>query len=124
MLRLDGKIAFITGVGSVGQGWGNGRAIAVLLARQGAIVFGTDIEKAAADATLDIITKEGGSGAVTRCDMTDSFAVRTAVDECLNRYGRIDILVNNVGGSAPGDPVTMEEDVWDRQVDLNLKPCF
>lgn len=124
MLRLDGKIALITGVGSVGEGWGNGRAIAVLLARQGAAVFGTDIDIAAAEATLATIVGEGGSGAVTRCDMTDSDAVKDAVNTCLARFGRIDILVNNVGGSAPGDPVTMEEAVWDRQMDLNLKTVF
>ena len=124
MLRLDGKIAFISGAGSVGEGWGNGRAIAVLLARQGAAVFGTDIDVAAAEATLAAITGEGGKGAVTRCDMTDSDAVKAAVDACLTRFGRIDILVNNVGGSLPGDPVTMEEAVWDRQIDLNLKTVF
>jgi NAD(P)-dependent dehydrogenase (short-subunit alcohol dehydrogenase family) len=56
--------------------------------------------------------------------MTDSNAVKTAVDACLARFGRIDILVNNVGGSAPGDPVTMEEAIWDRQMDLNLKTVF
>jgi NAD(P)-dependent dehydrogenase (short-subunit alcohol dehydrogenase family) len=124
MLRLDGKIAFITGAGSVGEGWGNGRAIAVLLARQGATVFATDIDIAAAEATLAIITGEGGSGAVKRCDMTDGNAVKDAVDDCLARYRRIDILVNNVGGSVPGDPVTMDEAVWDRQIDLNLKTVF
>lgn len=124
MLRLDGKIAFITGAGSVGEGWGNGRAIAVLLARQGAVVFATDIDIVAAEATLGIITGEGGKGAVKRCDMTDSTAVKDAVDDCIARYGRIDILVNNVGGSVPGDPVTMDEAVWDRQIDFNLKTVF
>ncbi len=124
MLRLDNKIAFITGIGSVGEGWGNGRATATLFARQGAVVFGTDINPAAADTTAATIAAEGGVCAVQRCDGTDSDAVAEAVKACLARFGRIDILVNNVGGSAPGDPVSMDEAVWDMQMDLNLKTVF
>ena len=124
MLRLDTKIAFITGIGSVGEGWGNGRATATLFARQGATIFGTDINPAAADATAATIAAEGGVCAVQRCDGTDSDAVAEAVRACLARFGRIDILVNNVGGSAPGDPVSMDEAVWDMQMDLNLKTVF
>jgi NAD(P)-dependent dehydrogenase (short-subunit alcohol dehydrogenase family) len=56
--------------------------------------------------------------------MTDSAKVEVAVAECLSRFGRIDILVNNVGGSAPGDPVSMPEDVWKQQLDLNLTTAF
>lgn len=124
MLRLDGKIAFISGIGSVGEGWGNGRATATLMARQGATVFGTDINIAAAEATVATIAAEGNHAAAVRCDMTDSDDVKAAVDACLARHGRIDILVNNVGGSAPGDPVAMDEEVWDSQMDLNLKSVF
>ena len=124
MLRLDGKIAFISGMGSVGEGWGNGRATAVLMARQGATVFGTDVNIAAAEATVATIHAEGNQAAAVRCDMTDSTDVKAAVDACLARHGRIDILVNNVGGSAPGDPVSMLEEVWHAQMDLNLKTVF
>jgi len=124
MLDLKGKVAFVTGAGSVGPGWGNGKATAVLLARQGAQVFGTDINLKAVQGTCDIIAKEGGSGSAHACDMTESESVKAAVDACIAQYGRIDILVNNVGGSAPGDPVSMSEDVWDRQVDHNLKTAF
>lgn len=124
MLKLNGKVAFVTGAGAIGEGWGNGKATAVLLARQGAKVFGTDINPAAVEETRAIIDKEGGSGVAHTCDMTDSDAVKAAVDACLQRYGRIDILVNNVGGSAPGDPVSMSEEVWDRQIDHNLKTAF
>lgn len=124
MLRLDGKIAFISGMGSVGEGWGNGRATAVVMARQGAVVFGTDVNLAAAEATVATIRGEGHQAAAVRCDMTDSDDVKAAVDTCLARHGRIDILVNNVGGSAPGDPVSMLEEVWHAQMDLNLKTVF
>jgi NAD(P)-dependent dehydrogenase (short-subunit alcohol dehydrogenase family) len=124
MLDLSGKVAFVTGAGTVGPGWGNGKATAVLFARQGAQVFGTDINAGALEETRAIIATEGGTCATHVCDMTHSQAVKAAVDACLERFGRIDILVNNVGGSAPGDPVSMSEEVWDRQLDHNLKTAF
>jgi NAD(P)-dependent dehydrogenase (short-subunit alcohol dehydrogenase family) len=124
MLDLTGKIAFVAGAGTVGPGWGNGKATAVLLARQGAQVFATDRDGAAADETREIIEKDGGVCAVYRCDMTVAEEVRAAVAACLQRFGRIDILINNVGGSAAGDPVSMTEEVWDAQLDLNLKTAF
>lgn len=124
MLNLEGKVAFVSGIGTVGEGWGNGKATAVLLARQGAQLYGTDINAAAADETRRIVEKEGGACVVQRCDMTASSDVKAAVDACVARFGRIDILVNNVGGSAPGDPVTMTEEVWDAQLDHNLKTAF
>ena len=124
MLDLKGKVAFVTGAGAIGAGWGNGKATAVLLARQGAKIFGTDINSAAVEETRAIIAHEGGVCFTTSCDMTDSAAVKQSVDACLERFGRIDILINNVGGSAPGDPVSMSEEVWDRQLDHNLKTAF
>ena len=124
MLDLKGKVAIVTGAGTVGPGWGNGKATAVLLARRGAQVFGTDINREAAGDTRAIIEKEGGVCATQVCDMTRNAEVKSAVETCLQRFGRIDILVNNVGGSAPGDPVTMTEEVWDAQLDHNLKTAF
>jgi len=124
MLDLTGKIAFVAGAGTVGPGWGNGKATAVLLARQGAHVFATDRNAAAAGETRGIIEKEGGVCVVHRCDMTVAEEVSAAVHACLQRFGRIDILINNVGGSAAGDPVSMTEEVWDAQLDLNLKTAF
>ena len=124
MLDLTGKIAFVSGAGSVGEGWGNGKAASVLLARQGAHVFGTDLNLAAAEETRAIIEKEGGTCVVRQCNMTASADVKAAVDACIERFGRIDILVNNVGGSAPGDPVAMAEEVWDTQLEHNLKTAF
>jgi len=124
MHDLSGKVAFVTGAGSVGPGWGNGKATAVLLARQGAKVFGLDINESAACVTRDIIEKEGGTCLVHHCNMLVADEVKNAVEACMKAFGRIDILVNNVGGSAPGDPVTMSEEVWDNQIDFNLKTAF
>jgi NAD(P)-dependent dehydrogenase (short-subunit alcohol dehydrogenase family) len=124
MHDLTGKVAFISGAGSVGEGWGNGKATAVLLARQGATIYGTDITLAAAEETAGIIAAEGGTAHARAVDMTKAAEVEAAVADCLARFGRIDILVNNVGGSAPGDPVAMSEEVWDAQLDLNLKTAF
>ncbi len=124
MLRLDGKVALVSGAGSVGEGWGNGKATAVLLARQGAKVYGTDIRSEAAQETRSLIAKEGGTCEAQACDMTDATAVAACVEACLARFGRIDILVNNVGGSAPGTAASMSEEVWDRQMDHNLKTMF
>ncbi len=124
MLDLAGKVAFVSGAGSIGPGWGNGKAMAVLFARQGAKVFGTDIKPEAAAVTGEIIAKEGGTFEAYRADMLIAKDVQSAMDACVERFGRLDILVNNVGGSAPGDPVAMSEDVWDAQIDLNLKTAF
>ena len=124
MLNLTGKVAFVTGAGSIGPGWGNGKATAVLMARQGASVFGLDIRTEAVEETRRIIESEGGTCHTCQCNMTVASEVQAAVQVCVARFGRIDILVNNVGGSAPGDPVAMSEEVWDTQVDHNLKTAF
>jgi NAD(P)-dependent dehydrogenase (short-subunit alcohol dehydrogenase family) len=124
MLNFAGKVAVVTGAGSVGPGWGNGKTTAVLLARQGASVFAIDIDENAARETESIIQGEGGTCTAHRCDMLNSEAVKAAVQDCVARWGRIDVLVNNVGGSHPGDPVAMSETVWDQQIDFNLKTAF
>ncbi len=124
MLSMAGKVAIVSGAGSVGPGWGNGKATATLLARQGASVFLLDINDAAVAETKSIIEGEGGTCATHRCDMMVAADVAEMVQACIDRFKRIDILVNNVGGSAPGDPVSMSEEVWDRQIDFNLKTAF
>jgi NAD(P)-dependent dehydrogenase (short-subunit alcohol dehydrogenase family) len=126
MLRLDGKVALVTGAGSVGEGWGNGKATAVLMARQGAKVCGLDLKAEALAATTEILVAEGlaENWLPLTCDMTKSAEVEAVVAKCLAQFGRIDILVNNVGGSAPGDPVSMSEDVWNQQLEFNLTTAF
>jgi NAD(P)-dependent dehydrogenase (short-subunit alcohol dehydrogenase family) len=122
--RLEGKVAIVTGAGSVGPGWGNGRAAAVLFAQEGAKVFAVDNNKAAMDETVEHIAEHRGTVAVHDCDVTDSAAVRGMIEACREKFGKVDILLNNVGGSAAGGPVEMSEDVWDAQVDINLKSVF
>ncbi|WP_158743125.1 SDR family NAD(P)-dependent oxidoreductase [Acidisphaera sp. L21] len=124
MHDLTGRVAIVSGAGSVGPGWGNGKATAVLLARQGAKIFALDINPAAVEETRGLIAAEGGTCATHVCDMTDSAQVSAMVEACVSQFGQVDILVNNVGGSAPGDAVTMAEELWDRQVDHNLKTVF
>jgi len=122
--RLEGKVAVITGAGSVGPGWGNGRAAAVLFAREGALVYGVDKNLAAMEETAARIREEGGRFAMGECDVMSSASIAAMVEAAQKEYGRIDILVNNVGGSAKGGPVAMSEEVWDTQIDYNLKSVF
>ena len=122
--RLKDKVALVVGAGSIGPGWGNGKATAVLLARQGAEIFAIDVNEAAAAETRHFIEGEGGTCVTHRRDMLVAEEVEAAVGACMHRFGRIDILVNNVGGSHPGGPVDMPEEVWDRQIDYNLKTPY
>ena len=122
--RLQGKVAFVTGAGSVGPGWGNGRAIAVRFAQEGANIFAVDRDTDRMTETVQLVKEAGGDITTAACDVTQSEAIATAVAACLQRFGRIDILVNNVGGSAAGGPVEMTEEVWDAQIDHNLKSVF
>ncbi len=87
-------------------------------------MFLVDVDDAAVAETSRVIEAEGNACAAARCDMLDAAAVQEMVQACLDRFGRIDILVNNVGGSEPGNPVTMPEAAWDRQIDFNLKTVF
>jgi NAD(P)-dependent dehydrogenase (short-subunit alcohol dehydrogenase family) len=122
--RLDGKVVIITGAGCAGPGWGNGRAAAVRLAEEGARVFAVDRDPAALVETVARVDAAGGTIVTRLCDVTNAASVAAMVKACMERWGRIDVLVNNVGGSAAGGPVEMSEDVWDAQVDYNLKSVF
>ncbi len=122
--RLQDRVAIVTGAGSIGPGWGNGRAVAVRFAEEGAKIFAVDRDPDRIGETLERTREAGGSIAAHRCDVTDSAAVAAMVQACIDAFGRIDVLVNNVGGSAAGGPVEMTEEVWSAQVDLNLKSVF
>ena len=123
-LRLAQKVAIITGAGCVGPGWGNGRATAVRFAQEGAKVFAVDIDLDAMADTQKMIAEFGGDFTPYVADVTQAESVQSMVQACLDRYGKIDILVNNVGGPAPGGPVSMSEASFDAQIDLNLKSVF
>jgi NAD(P)-dependent dehydrogenase (short-subunit alcohol dehydrogenase family) len=122
--RLNGKIAILFGAGSVGPGWGNGKATAVLFARNGAHVACVDVNREAAQETVDIIRGEGGAATAFACDVTNSEAVKSIVDAVVGRHGRIDILHNNVGYATMGGPIELDEASWHRTIDLNVTSCF
>lgn len=122
--RLQDKVAIITGAGCVGPGWGNGRAAAALFGREGAKVFAVDLRPEPMEETVARTREWGGEITTHLCDVTDSAQVAAMVRACIARYGRVDILVNNVGGSAKGGAVALAEETWDRQIDVNLKSVF
>ena len=124
MLNLDGKTAIVTGCGSEGEGWGNGRAIATLLARQGAKVIGTDLDYKAAKNTQNFILKENNKCEIHEVNMSNKKDVDSFFKNVTNQHEKINILVNNVGRSEPGDPEVMDYDVWREQFSTNLDTAF
>ncbi|MGL4495065.1 MAG: SDR family NAD(P)-dependent oxidoreductase, partial [Beijerinckiaceae bacterium] len=125
MHRLQDRVAVVFGAGSVGPGWGNGKASAVAYARAGAIVCCVDVNEAAARETADIISNEGGKTPLwTACDVTNEVQVKATVDRVEKQFGRIDILHNNVGTTKMGGPPDLSLDDWHRQLDINLTGAF
>jgi len=122
--RLKDKVAIVTGAGSIGPGWGNGKAAAVLFAREGARVVAIDVNRSAVEETREIIDKEGGECLVVEADVTRANDVASAVDAAIGRYGRIDVLHNNVGIVVGGGPVEASEDDWERGNTVNLKSIY
>ena len=124
MDRLKGKVAMVVGAGSIGPGWGNGKATAATFARQGAQVFCVDRNGDAAQETVDIIKSEGGSAAAFTADVSRADQVAAMVQACLAAYGRIDVLDNNVGIAETGSVVDVDESEWDRVFAVNLKSAY
>ncbi|MCS6879123.1 MAG: SDR family oxidoreductase, partial [Geminicoccaceae bacterium] len=122
--RLEGKIALVMGAGSSGPGWGNGKATAVLMAREGATVIAADLSLEAAEETAAIIAGEGHEAVAARCDVTRNDEIARLVETVVGRYGRIDVLHNNVGIAVMGGPVELDEAEWDRVMAVNLKSVF
>jgi len=122
--RLAGKIAVITGAGSSGPGWGNGKATAVLFAREGAKIVAIDIRPEAAEETRILINNEKGECVCFAADVSKTDQVREVIARCISIYGRIDILHNNVGILALGGPPDTSEDVWDRVIAVNVRSMF
>lgn len=125
--RFDGRVAIVTGAGSRDPGTGtttigNGRAIAALLARRGAKVLLLDVELGWLKGTGDMIHAEGGISASAVCDVSKDADCAAAVAEAVRLWGRVDILVNNVGISGPpGDATVLDLDAWDHGMQVNVK---
>jgi NAD(P)-dependent dehydrogenase (short-subunit alcohol dehydrogenase family) len=124
MSRLEGRVVVLFGGGSVGPGWGNGKAAAVQYARDGAKVVVVDINADAAEETAAIIREEGGEARSHICDVTSAAQIDQVISETEQRFGRIDVLHNNVGAPNMGTVEEMSEEDWDRTQDINLKSVF
>ncbi len=121
--RLEGKTAIIVGAGQTpGETIGNGRAMAILFAREGAHVMCVDRHIDSAAETVKLITDEGGQAFAFEADVTNTLSCTSIAREAIVRLKRIDILVNNVGtGRGDAPPHAIEEEAWDRIMDINLK---
>ena len=112
--RLHEKVALVVGAGSVGPGWGNGKAAAVLFAREGAKVLCADVNEDAANETVEIIRQENGTANAICADVTSHEDIRRIVKACMDLYGRIDVVDYNVGLALVGGVVELPEEEWDR----------
>ena len=122
--RLDGKVVLVTGAGSMGPGWGNGKATAVLFAREGAKVLAVDLNKAAAEETVEIIRGDGGQAQSFAGSVTDESAVKEMVAACVDAFGGLDVLHNNVGILKAGSPEDTTVEDWDLVLNVNTKAFF
>lgn len=122
--RMKDKVVLVTGAGSSGEGWGNGKAAAVLYAREGAKIFAVDRRIQAAQETQAIIRNEGGESEAYAADVSHSEEVAGMVRACIQAFGRIDVLHNNVGIVETGGPVEMSEESWERVIRVNQTSVF
>ena len=120
-MGLKGKVAIVTGAGSRADGIGNGRAAAILLAREGVKVALIDATPAHAAATKAMIDKDGGTSVVVEADVTVPASCAAAVQATVKAWGRVDILVNNVGvGGTGGNAVDLDIEDWERDMRINV----
>jgi NAD(P)-dependent dehydrogenase (short-subunit alcohol dehydrogenase family) len=122
--RLQDKVVAVFGAGSSGEGWSNGKAAAVLYAKHGARVVAIDVQAAAAAETDEIIRAEGGVSVAAQADVTKPKDIERVVNDIIARWGRIDVLHNNVGITEMGDPVSASEESWHRVMDVNVTSVF
>jgi NAD(P)-dependent dehydrogenase (short-subunit alcohol dehydrogenase family) len=124
MPRLKDRVAIVAGAGSIAEGWSNGKATAVLFAREGAKVFAVDRDINAAQETCAIIASEGGAATPHQCDVSIAEQVGAMVAACIAKYGRVDVLFNNVGMQVVGGPLEVKEEDWDRLMTVNVKSMY
>jgi NAD(P)-dependent dehydrogenase (short-subunit alcohol dehydrogenase family) len=123
--RLKGKVAIVTGAGSGVPGvMGNGKAASIVYAREGTRVMLVDCNLEAAEETKRLIDTQGGESIAFRADVSNSGDCEVVIEKCIQTYGKIDILHNNVGIEIPGGMNDTSEENWDRTVNVNLKGTF
>jgi meso-butanediol dehydrogenase/(S,S)-butanediol dehydrogenase/diacetyl reductase len=118
-VKLQGKVAFITGFGS-----GLGQAIAILFAKEGCAVAGTSKTESKGRETVRTIENAGGSALFWPGDVADSKRMETLVDATVKQFDGIDIVVNSAGVRTNGSITEISEEDWDRTLDTNLKGAF
>ncbi|MGE3075838.1 MAG: SDR family NAD(P)-dependent oxidoreductase [Dehalococcoidia bacterium] len=123
-LGLRGKVAIVAGGGAAGDGIGNGRAAAILLARAGASVFVVDRKLELAERTAEMIAEEGGTAAAHAANITEEAECRSLVEAAVDRFGRLDLLDNNVGIGSRGSVVDEPADAWRRVMQVNVETMF
>lgn len=123
-MDLDGKVAIVTGGGAAGDGIGNGRAVAILLARAGVRVLVADSQLELAERTVSMIREEGGTAEAHLADVTDEVQCRAMAAAAVAKFGRLDLLDNNVGIGGSGSVVAMEPDAWRRIMQVNVESMY
>jgi NAD(P)-dependent dehydrogenase (short-subunit alcohol dehydrogenase family) len=121
---LAGKVAIISGGGAVGDGIGNGRAAAILLARAGTKVLVADCDLGLAQRTVEMIEAEGGTAAAHAGDVTEEAECQQLVDTAIERWGRLDFLDNNVGIGSRGSVVDQKPEEYRRVMQVNVETMF
>lgn len=121
---LSGKVAIVTGGGAADDGIGNGRAAAILLARAGANVLVVDRKLELAQRTAEMMAGEPGAAAAFEADITDEEQCSAVVREAMRRFGRLDLLDNNVGIGSRGSVVDERAEVWRRVMQVNVETMF
>jgi NAD(P)-dependent dehydrogenase (short-subunit alcohol dehydrogenase family) len=121
---LTDKVAIVTGGGAAGDGIGNGRAAAILLARAGTRVIVVDRDVALAKRTVEMIEAGGGQALAFQADMTRASDCAAVVEAAMDRYGRLDYLDNNVGIGSRGSVVDETEENWRRVMQVNVETMF
>ncbi|MCP3987164.1 MAG: SDR family NAD(P)-dependent oxidoreductase, partial [bacterium] len=126
MARLESRVAIVLGGGQFpGEDLGNGRAMSLLFAREGAAVVVADKNAASAEETCSMIREAGGQALAVEADVSREADCKEVIERCIDIHGHLDVLVNNVGIMGPDDCVeALSEDAWDRIFDVNLKSVF